>query len=456
MNGVGVVRASVVVVSNSEDRKEALIRSLRGAGWAALPTIDQLPPDRAAAVVLDLHGELAQSTERTVRRFAVLGPTLVVGEADDLPLLEEAIGAGAADLAVSPTPEELGARIRLLVARAQRQEKGRSDPAPQWPASQWPASRWPASGRTKILVVEDDDDARQLLCEILAEAHEVSSASTAETGLERAFDQRPDLVLLDLFLPGMNGFQALELLQGDPRTASIPVLFLSAEADDRLRVRGLELGAADFVVKPYSAVELLARVERTLRAAKQGEHLRALAETDALTGLPNYRALLARLEEEVKRAERYRHPLSLVMLDLDGLKAINDELGHAAGNAAIVALGQAVAAQLRETDFAARYGGDEFVVLLPHASAAQAAELAERLRRAMRMIRFNGYSSLRGSFGVASLESPIFEAEAAPDQLLRAADAALYRAKREGRDRVCVAAQLVGARIEPEGAGAGA
>lgn len=307
--------------------------------------------------------------------------------------------------------------------------------------------------RPRILVVEDDDDARGLLCELLAEGHEVLAAADAEDGLAKAERELPDAILLDLFLPGMNGFEALQALQANRQTASIPVLFLSAEADERSRVRGLELGAADFVVKPFSAGELLARVERTLRASRQGAHLRALAETDALTGLPNYRALLARLEEEIKRAERYRHPLSVVMLDLDDLKTINDRLGHAAGNAAIVSLGNAIRAQLRESDFAARYGGDEFVLVLPHANAAQARELAERLRRSMRSLRIDDGTSVRGSFGVASLTQDVITRDTV-DAVLRAADAALYRAKREGRDRVCVFGEE-GEEEAPPGAGAG-
>lgn len=292
--------------------------------------------------------------------------------------------------------------------------------------------------KPRVLVVEDDPDVRMLLADLLEEDHEVIEAEDGEQGVEMARAERPDVVLLDLFLPRLDGFGALEEIKRDARTADIPVLFLSAERDETARVRGLELGAADFVVKPFSAVELRARIARTLRAARQQEQLRTIAQTDALTGLPNFRAFRQRLDEELKRARRYHTPLSAVMIDLDNLKPINDRLGHAAGNRAIEALAEAVLSQLRETDFAARYGGDEFVVLLPHTGAEEARALAERLRRAVRRVEMEGGLSLRASLGVAAL-APGTQADA--DTLLRAADAALYRAKALGRDRVCVAGE---------------
>ena len=292
--------------------------------------------------------------------------------------------------------------------------------------------------RPRVLLVEDDPDVRLLLTDLLDDEHEVLEATDGVEGVRVAREELPDVILLDLFLPRLDGFGALEELKRDPSTAEIPVLFLSAERDETARARGLELGAADFVVKPFSAVELRARIARTLRAARQQEHLRAIAQTDALTGLPNYRAFRLRLDEELKRARRYRTALAAVMIDLDNLKPINDQLGHEAGNRAIAALAETVLSQLRETDFAARYGGDEFVVLLPHTSAAEARALAERLRRAIRRVTLDGGMPLRASLGVAALAPG---AEASADALIHAADAALYRAKGAGRDRVCVAGE---------------
>jgi diguanylate cyclase (GGDEF)-like protein len=293
--------------------------------------------------------------------------------------------------------------------------------------------------RPAVLVVEDDPDTLDLLAGLLEDGYEVSTAADGEDGVRVAKAELPDAILLDLYLPRLDGFGALEELRRDPRTAEIPVIFLSAQRDDLVRARGIHLGAADFVVKPFSAAELRARIDRVLQATRKQAHLRALASQDALTGLPNFGAFRVRLEEEVKRARRYRHDLAAVMLDMDNLKPVNDQLGHAAGNRAIVAIADAIRAELRETDFAARYGGDEFVILLPHSDAAHARVLAERLRRAVRRIEVDGGAvPLRASFGVAAVGPGV---EGGGEALVRAADAALYRAKRTGRDKVCVAGE---------------
>lgn len=290
-----------------------------------------------------------------------------------------------------------------------------------------------------VLVVEDDDDVRQLLVDLLEEDHEVHEARDGEEGIRRAKEERPDVILMDLYLPRLDGFAVLEELKRDPETADLAVVFLSAEKAESTRVRGFDLGAEDFLVKPFSSVELKARIGRALRSAKQQEHLKAIAQTDALTGLPNYRAFRARLEEEMKRARRYQTSLAAVMVDMDNLKPINDRLGHAAGNRAIIALAEAVVGQLRETDFAARYGGDEFVLLLPHTTASEALALAERLRRAIHRVDWEGGMPVRASLGVAALIPSAGEANA--EALIRAADSALYRAKHLGRDQVCLAGQ---------------
>ena len=260
-----------------------------------------------------------------------------------------------------------------------------------------------------------------------------------ESAVKRAKELLPDLVLLDLFLPGLDGFGALTGLRRDPKTAEVPVIFLSAQGDAETKSQGLSLGAADYLAKPFSAQELLARVDRTLRLTAQKEHFRALAQTDGLTGLPNFRSFHARLEEEVARADRYAHPLSCAMVDLDGLKEINDRLGHAAGNRAILGLADAVREELRDTDFAARYGGDEFVVLLPQTNAAAAGQFAERLRRRLLEVSQAAGLPVRASIGVAALSPDEVGAPEAAEDLLRRADEALYKAKRLGRDRVEIA-----------------
>ena len=404
-----------VRVVGAGEAAEALRRALTAVGLveragepaAFVCTLDDLP--RAIAM-----RELAQVT----------GPIVV--------LTEDA--AGAIEAGADDAGSDADDVARRVSARLRAPKLTRPDEVPVAD---------PASGekrhRPLILVVEDDEDARIVITELLRPRYDVDAVGDGETALKRAAELKPDLVLLDLFLPGMDGFGALTGLRRNSKTADTPVIFLSAQGDAETKSQGLSLGAADYLAKPFSEQELMARVDRTLKLAAQKEHFRALAQTDGLTGLPNFRSFHARLEEEVSRARRYGHPLSCAMVDLDGLKEINDRLGHAAGNRAIVALADAVREELRDTDFAARYGGDEFVVLLPQTSDSQGAQFAERLRQ--RLIEVSDAAGLpvRGSIGVAAVNADELDSAEAAEDLLRRADEALYRAKRSGRDRVEVA-----------------
>jgi diguanylate cyclase (GGDEF)-like protein len=351
-----------------------------------------------------------------------------------------AIEAGADD--AGGTPAEVAQRVqaRLRAPKAVTQ-KALADPHASEDVDRL-SEGMPVTGKRQkplILVVEDDDDARVLLSELLQPRYSVEAVGDGVTALERAKALNPDLVLLDLFLPGLDGFGALTGLRRDPRTADVPVIFLSAQGDAATKSHGLSLGAADYLAKPFSEQELMARVDRTLRLTAQREHFRALAQTDALTGLPNFRSFHARLDEEVRRADRYGQALACAMVDLDGLKQINDNLGHAAGNRAILALADAVREELRDTDFAARYGGDEFVVLLPQTNAVAGALFAERLRRRLGTVSQEAGLSVRASIGVSALTPDEVGVPDAAEALLHRADEALYRAKGAGRDRVEVA-----------------
>ncbi|MBN9685434.1 MULTISPECIES: diguanylate cyclase [unclassified Corallococcus] len=304
-----------------------------------------------------------------------------------------------------------------------------------------------SSERALLLIIEDDTGVREGLMDLLAPRFDVLAASDADAGVELAREHRPDLVLLDRFLPSGDGLAVLETLQGDVRTETVPVIFLTGDADEATLERCLEMGAVDFIHKPASSRELLARIDRAVRQSEQQRKLQVLAQTDALTGLANFRALSVRLEDEFKRALRYGYALSVVVIDLDHLKAINDGMGHDVGNRAILALATLMQGNLRESDFAARFGGDEFVVLLPHQTSLEAAVFAERLRSELRGVNVQRGDGRPAPFGLSisvgvadhTVDSPRESTEA----LLKAADAALYEAKREGRDRVVVYGQSV-------------
>jgi diguanylate cyclase (GGDEF)-like protein len=294
-----------------------------------------------------------------------------------------------------------------------------------------------------VLVADDEEDARAALVLTLENEYEISTATDGQGAVDAARAEHPDLVLMDVFMPHVDGLQALERLRADPATADIPVIFVSAGGDDTVKARSFDLGAVDYLQKPFSDRELRARVERTLRLARSQTALRELAQTDPLTGLANLRAFRARLDDELKRARRYGTPLTCVMADMDQLKPVNDEYGHTTGDRAIAAVASVIASELRETDFGARYGGDEFVLLLPHTTAEDGRVLAERICARLRDSTFEASGRpvpLGASFGVACLPQGV--ADATPEVLVRAADAALYRAKRAGRGRVAVAESL--------------
>jgi diguanylate cyclase (GGDEF)-like protein len=298
------------------------------------------------------------------------------------------------------------------------------------------------SGRSLVLIIEDDSSVRESLLDLLEARFDVLAAADADAGLELAREHRPDLVLLDRFLPGGDGLMVLEALQREARTEAVPVIFLTGDADEATLEKCLELGAVDFIHKPASARELLARIDRALRQSEQQRRLQILAQTDALTGLANFRALTVRLEEEFRRATRYQYPLSVVIIDLDHLKAINDGMGHDVGNRAILALASQLKGNLRESDFAARFGGDEFVALLPHQTASEAAVFAERIRTGLRTVGVQKSDGRPAPFGlsvsVGIADHTLEGLKESVEALLKAADAALYEAKREGRDRVVV------------------
>jgi two-component system, cell cycle response regulator len=298
------------------------------------------------------------------------------------------------------------------------------------------ASASPRAGRRRlILVAEDNVDEGTMIEKILVgEGFDVVLTQNGEDLLKEARRAAPDLIVLDGHMPILNGFHAAESLHADPRTSGVPILFLSAAEDLLLRIRGLKPDAVDFLRKPYAPPELLARIERALTQGLVYKELRAEAEVDALTGLGNARALFRNLTVEQSRISRYGATSAVVMMDVDKLKTINDRHGHVVGSRILQAIGELMRGMIRETDLAARYGGDEFVIILSHSSAAEAATFAERLLGQARRLRPEGVD-VSLSVGIASLGRSNDQSR---DALLANADAAAYRAKRLGGDRVCV------------------
>lgn len=286
--------------------------------------------------------------------------------------------------------------------------------------------------RPRILVADDDVDLLELLGELLSERYEVSLAKTGNEALSLLKAHPFELAIVDLGLPDLDGFQLAERIVASEDMPPA-FMFLSAQTSPNAKVKGLHLGAADYVTKPFDSNELLARIARITAAVEREQSLRAHALTDPLTGLANYRSLAHSLHRELERARRYDRPLALVTVDVDELKRINDEGGHSAGNEAIVTISRILQRAVRKFETVARQGGDELAVLLPNTTAEEAMQLAERLRHEVSQATVRG-RPLSISLGVAARErgDEMTDVRA----LVERSDEALYRAKRRGRNRV--------------------
>lgn len=300
------------------------------------------------------------------------------------------------------------------------------------------------------LVVDDSPTVRQQIVEILLGHHLFERVDQATNGAEAfaRLDRDPpvDLVVCDVLMPGVDGFKFLSAARKTERFAELPIIMLSGLEDPAKTAQGLDLGASDFVRKPFHPVELVARVRVQLKLAglrmeleyaKEG--LEALATTDGLTGVFNRRVILEKVEHEWARGARYSRPFALIMVDLDRFKAINDAHGHPVGDAVLKQAAQRLLAGVRRpSDYVGRYGGEEFAVLLAETTLAGATAAAERLRQMVASEPFHVGGKVpplpvTASFGCAATSDP---AIASVVELIEAADRALYRAKSEGRNRV--------------------
>jgi len=280
----------------------------------------------------------------------------------------------------------------------------------------------------RILIVEDDDDVREALQELLEDhGYEVETARDGEDALRHIGTAAPALVISDVRMPGLDGFRLVETLRERAATADIPIILLSGLDETQRRVTGLDLGADDFVRKPADPAELLARVRVHLRHAHRAQALVRRSLLDPLTGALNRRGILSVLRRERERAVRASTPLSVLMLDVDGFKALNDTFGHAAGDAVLRHLAREIVEAVRVVDHVGRMGGDEFVVAIPdgdeHAARALAARLAVLDLAPVEAV--GGAPQIGVSVGIATLRPGD-----TLETLIARADAEMYRNKR--------------------------
>lgn len=317
-----------------------------------------------------------------------------------------------------------------------------------------------------ILIVDDNPGNLQLLFHILERDHyRVLIAEDHESTMTRLAHNSPELILLDVLMPGLDGFKLYEKIRTNPATARVPVIFLSALADRASVLQGLSLGAADYITKPFHPEEVLARVrlhlqlfrlQRTLEArnreleqeiaerrrveaelAEALETMERLAQQDGLTGLANRRYLDEFLQREWLRSRRDEASLGFIIADLDDFKAYNDHLGHLAGDNALRAVARAIQSVLRRpADLGARYGGEEFAMVLPNTDLEGALQVAEAVRQAVAALGFVHPNDPRRHLSLSLGVATRIPSTDSPESLIRAADAALYRAKSQGRNRV--------------------
>jgi diguanylate cyclase (GGDEF)-like protein len=296
--------------------------------------------------------------------------------------------------------------------------------------------------RHTILLVDDAVANLEALNAVLGNDYELIFATTGKEAIDLARDQRPDLILLDVMMPDLNGYEVCRKLKDDVNTHGIPVIFVTSMDHEQDETTGLDVGAIDYITKPIRASIVRARIRNHLELKRARDLLESLSITDQLTELPNRRHFDAALEAETRRAIRGMNHIGLLMCDLDYFKAYNDYYGHPAGDRCLAEVGKVFRDVFRRAgDLAARYGGEEFAVILAGATPPDAWMMGEKIRQAVEARRLPHMRGGAGpwvtvSVGVASM---LVSAETSSSWLVQRADVALYASKKAGRNRVTCA-----------------
>jgi two-component system cell cycle response regulator len=310
---------------------------------------------------------------------------------------------------------------------------------------------------TRILVVDDHPDNVEIIdARLSSRGYQIETASNGQEALDKVQASPPHLILCDVMMPVMDGYEVSRRIKGDEALPFIPIILVTARDSTQDKVEGLEAGADDYLTKPINFPELEARVRSMLRIKRLqdeldeknrelelvNKRLRKLSITDGLTELFNHRHIHQLLREEFERARRTGEPVGVAMLDLDRFKQVNDTYGHPTGDVILYETAQILKDTAREIDMVGRYGGEEFIVILPDTTEDDAAQFAERVRRRVSEHVYRDEATevrMTVSSGVASFPEAAVEGE---EMLLKRADEALYRAKESGRNRVVCASEL--------------
>lgn len=288
----------------------------------------------------------------------------------------------------------------------------------------------------KVLVIDDSTDVHRLLkARLRTEELDLVSAFTGEEGLFTAEKEKPAIVLLDLDMPGMDGFEVLRALKESGETMHIPVIVLSGLDSPQDKVTAFDLGAVDYVTKPFDLTELRVRVRSALRLHQLVQMLAQRAHIDGLTGLWNRAHFDKRWADEAAGCIRHRRPLSLALLDLDHFKSVNDTHGHPAGDNVLQVFSKILQRECRQADIACRFGGEEFALIMPDTAPDDAELVCDRIRQRLEEVSWPRHPerTITVSTGVVGSEGT---AVLAPEQWIELADKALYAAKNSGRNKV--------------------
>jgi diguanylate cyclase (GGDEF)-like protein len=290
-----------------------------------------------------------------------------------------------------------------------------------------------------VLIVDDIAKNLQVLGTILSkEKYKIAAANNGEQAISIANNTLPDLILLDIMMPGINGYEVCARLKKDPKTKDIPIIFLTAKIELEDIIKGFKAGAVDYITKPFNSVELLARtkthlelkISRDLLKIKN-EQLKKLAITDSMTGLYNHRYIIDSLSDRIIEAKRYKQPLSVIMFDIDHFKKVNDSHGHIFGDYVLVRVSTIIEESIRKTDIAGRYGGEEYLIIFTNTDSKNAYNTSERIRKSIEKEKWEKADlAVTVSGGICELED-----EDCP-KLIMKADNLLYKAKENGRNRI--------------------
>lgn len=296
-----------------------------------------------------------------------------------------------------------------------------------------------ADEKGTILIVDDDPMNINILSEILEPKHEILFATNGRDALRIARDERPDLIILDIIMPEMDGYEICRRLKASPEVSAIPVIFVTGLSNVADETKGLKAGAVDYITKPISPPIVLMRVSNHMKLTRALSKLSELSSTDGLTNLANRRHLDDRLKKECSGIRRPIAPLSMILLDIDYFKIFNDTYGHLAGDDCLKKVSHILSLTVkRSLDLVARYGGEEFCCLLPLSDYENAMLIANKIRKNILAKKIDNQGSnvsefLTASFGVVTITP---DGRITPDELIEIADNNLYSAKAGGRNTV--------------------